>query len=248
MRLQGKACVITGAARGIGRATAKRFLEEGARVLIADLDAERGSQTAAELSQGDRLCRFVRTDVTNPAEVQAMVDAARQELGRIDVLINNTGWYPIQTWDEITLDDWHKVLDVNLTSVFLCSKAVQPIMKANGGGRIINIGSGVVFQGSEIFPHYTAAKGGVMALTRAMARIMGPDGINVNSITPGLVYTETVATDRPVERVDANAQQRIIKRREYPEDLVGTFVYLASDDSSFVTGQTVVVDGGVVLD
>ncbi|SRR5579884_1758144 len=247
MRLKDKVCMITGGARGIGRATAERFLSEGAHVVIVDRDTVQGEQTARELATGERDCRFVAADVTQADTVEAAVRAIVDQLGRIDVLVNNAGVYPVQRWEDITVGDWERVIDVNLKSAFLCCKFVHPYMKRQGGGKIINLCSGVVFGPAPNFVHYTAAKAGVLGLTRALALELGDDHINVNAIAPGLVLTDTVAGDRPIEIVDQQASLRALKRREYPDDLVGTLTYLASSDSDFVTGQTIVIDGGRVL-
>jgi len=172
--------------------------------------------------------------------------------GRIDVLLNNAAIYVTQKlWkgpvDELPLEEWERVLEVNLKGVFLCCRAVIPIMKRQRSGKIINIASGTFFSGSGDMPHYTASKGGVVALTRVMARQLGPWGINVNCMTPGSTMSEEVVTDEVRRRRESSAAQRCFQRIELPEDIVGTALFLASSDSDFMTGQLLVVEGGGIM-
>jgi NAD(P)-dependent dehydrogenase (short-subunit alcohol dehydrogenase family) len=244
-RLQDKACIITGAARGIGLAAAERFLDEGARVAILDLDRERGEAAAARLDITGR-CSFFPVDLTRANEVQSAVGSAAESLGGVDVLVNNAGYYPLQKWSSITLADWERVISINLTSVFLMCKACEPHL-VRSKGKIVNLCSATVFSGGLDLAHYISAKGGILAFTRALAKELGQYEITVNALAPGLTLTETVLEDRPIEDVDINAAGRALRRRELPEDLTGTLLFLASSDSDFMTGQTLVVDGGRAL-
>ncbi|MBI4527508.1 MAG: glucose 1-dehydrogenase [Deltaproteobacteria bacterium] len=252
MRLQNKVAIITGAAHGIGKAYARRFAEEGAHVVIADIDGP-GGESAAKEFRGAGLSAWARqTDVRSYSNVDGLMSETAQRFGRIDVLINNAAIYVTQKlWtgpvEELPLAEWDRVLEVNLRGVFLCCKAVIPIMKKQRSGKIINIASGTFFTGSSNMPHYTASKGGVVALTRVMARQLGPWGINVNCMTPGSTMSEEVVTEEVRKRRESSVAQRCFKRVELPEDIVGTALFLASSDSDFMTGQVLVVEGGAIM-
>jgi 3-oxoacyl-[acyl-carrier protein] reductase len=252
MRLRNKVTIITGAAHGIGRAYARRFAEEGARVVIADIDTQGGQATAKALSDAGFSAWSRATDVRNYAEVEGLMRETLERLGRIDVLLNNAAIYVTQKlWkgpvEELALDEWDRVLEVNLKGVFLCSKAVIPIMKQQRSGKIINIASGTFFSGSGNMPHYTTAKGGVVALTRVMARQLGDFGINVNCMTPGSTMSEEDVTEDVLARRKGSITKRCFKRVETPADIVGTALFLASADSDFITGQLLVVEGGGIM-
>ena len=175
-----------------------------------------------------------------------------ERFGRIDVLLNNAAIYVTQKlWkgpvEELAIDEWDRVIEVNLKGVFLCSKAVIPIMKQQKSGKIINIASGTFFSGSGNMPHYTTAKGGVVALTRVMARQLGEWGINVNCMTPGSTMSEESVSDEVLKRREGSTEKRAFRRIETPADIVGTALFLASSDSDFVTGQLLVVEGGGIM-
>jgi 3-oxoacyl-[acyl-carrier protein] reductase len=252
MRLHNQVAVITGAAHGIGRAYARRFAEEGARVVIADIDAPGGEATAKAISE-DGLSAWSRaTDVRDFSSVAGLMSETRERFGRIDVLLNNAAIYVTQKlWkgrvEELALEEWDRVMEVNLKGVFLCCKAVIPIMKQQRSGKIINIASGTFFSGSGNMPHYTTAKGGVVALTRVMARQLGDWGINVNCMTPGSTMSEENVTEDVLARREGSVDKRCFKRVETPNDIVGTALFLASRDSDFITGQLLVVEGGGVM-
>lgn len=252
MRLRNKVTIITGAAHGIGKAYARRFAEEGAHVVLADIDAQAG-QAAAEALSDAGFSSWARTaDVRNYASVDGLMRATADRFGRIDVLLNNAAIYVTERlWkgpvEELALDEWDRVLDVNLKGVFLCCKAAIPIMKQQNSGKIINIASGTFFSGSGNMPHYTTAKGGVVALTRVMARQLGAWNINVNCMTPGSTMSEENITDDVRERREGSVSKRCFKRVETPADIVGTALFLASADSDFVTGQLLVVEGGGIM-
>jgi 3-oxoacyl-[acyl-carrier protein] reductase len=252
MRLLNKVAVITGAAHGIGKAYARRFAEEGAHVVIADIDASAGERAAKSLLDEGFSVWPRMTDVRSYASVTGLMSEAVQKFGRIDVLLNNAAIYVTQKlWkgpvEELELDEWDRVIEVNLKGVFICSKAVIPIMKQQRAGKIINIASGTFFSGSGNMPHYTTAKGGVVALTRVMARQLGEWNINVNCMTPGSTMSEESLTDDVLKRREGSIEKRAFRRVERPADMVGTAVFLASADSDFITGQLLVVEGGGIM-
>jgi 3-oxoacyl-[acyl-carrier protein] reductase len=252
VRLQDKIAIITGAAHGIGKAYARKFAEEGAHVVIADLD-ESGGQSVANALIDSNLSAWARaTDVRNYSNVEGLVRETVAKFGRIDILLNNAAIYVTQQlWkgavEELALEEWDRVLEVNLKGVFLCSKAVIPVMKKQKSGKIINIASGTFFSGSGNMPHYTTAKGGVVALTRVMARQLGEWGINVNCMTPGSTMSEESVTADVLKRRQESTDKRCFKRVETPADIVGTALFLASKDSDFITGQLLVVEGGGIM-
>ena len=248
MRLKDKVAIVTGGAVGLGRVYAQRFLTEGARVVIGDI--VNPAQTTKELaSHGEIL--GVHMDVTAAASVNDMVEQAVGRFGRIDVLVNNAGIAASlrpTPFDEIAEADWDRVIAVNLKSVWLCTKAVAPHMKRAGGGKVINISSAMVHKGSPFSAHYVASKGAVMALTRALARELGAFNVTVNAIAPGLVLSDTMqANPNTATLTPTVIQGRSLKRDQMPEDLEGTLLFLASSASDFMTGQTLVVDGGSVF-
>ena len=252
MRLQDKVAIITGAAHGIGKAYARRFAEEGARVVIADVDAAGGEATAKAISDSGGSAWSRPTDVRSFANIQGLIHETVKSFGRIDVLLNNAAIYVTQKlWkgpvEELALEEWDRVIEVNLKGVFLCCKATIPIMKQQKSGRIINIASGTFFSGSGDMPHYTTAKGGVVALTRVMARQLGEWGINVNCMTPGSTMSEESVSDEVLTRRQGSMEKRAFRRIETPSDIVGTAVFLASSDSDFITGQLLVVEGGGIM-
>ena len=252
MRLQSKVVVVTGAAHGIGKAYARRFAEEGAEVVIADIDSQGGKTVAQGLTDSGFAAWARATDVRNYLDVQALMRETADKFGRLDVLLNNAAIYVTEKlWkgpvEELELTEWDRVIEVNLKGVFLCCKAAIPIMKRQRSGKIINIASGTFFSGSGNMPHYTTAKGGVVALTRVMARQLGEWGINVNCMTPGSTMSEDSVTDEVLERRQGSMDKRAFRRVERPADIVGTAVFLASSESDFITGQLLVVEGGGIM-
>ena len=252
MRLKDKVTIITGAAHGIGKAYARRFAEEGAHVVIADVDGAGGEATARALLDAGGFAWARATDVTQFSNVEGLMRETVAKFGKIDVLLNNAAIYVTQKlWkgpvEELALEEWDRVIEVNLKGVFLCSKAVIPIMKRQKSGKIINIASGTFFSGSGNMPHYTTAKGGVVALTRVMARQLGEFGINVNCMTPGSTMSEESVSDEVLKRREGSMDKRAFRRVETPADIVGTALFLASSDSDFVTGQLLVVEGGGIM-
>jgi 3-oxoacyl-[acyl-carrier protein] reductase len=252
MRLKDKVAIITGAAHGIGKAYARRFAEEGAQVVIADIDGAAGEATAKALLDAGGSAWARTTDVREFSNVEGLMQDTVKKFGRIDVLLNNAAIYVTQTlWkgsvEDLGLDEWDRVMEVNLKGVFLCSKAVIPIMKQQRSGKIINIASGTFFSGSGNMPHYTTAKGGVVALTRVMARQLGEWGINVHCMTPGSTMSEESVSDEVRKRREDSIDKRVFRRIEMPADVVGTALFLASSDSDFITGQLLVVEGGGIM-
>ncbi len=250
MKLKGKVAIITGGARGLGKAFGLRLSEEGASVVLADLLDAGAAKHEIEGKGGKALA--LHTDVSDEESTGEMARKTIEQFGGIDILINNAGIFSglgKKPFYEISGEEWDNVLRVNLKGTFLCCKAVYPWMKKQGRGKIINISSGTFFTGVPYFIHYVASKGGIIAVTRALAREMGDDGICVNAIAPGLTASEAVRGNPmyPEEYLQGAAGTRCFKRNELPEDLTGTVLFLASDDSDFITGQTIVVDGGSVF-
>ena len=249
-RLEGRAAIVTGAAQGIGARYAAALAAAGAAVACCDvLDAE---PVAARIRDAGGRAIALRVDVTSQESARAMAAATLEAFGRIDVLVNNAGLFAnlaMKPFDQIDAAEWDRVMAVNVRGSFECAKAVAPQMRAQGYGKIVNIGSGTVFKGAPMLLHYVTSKGAVTAMTRALARELGDAGIRVNTLSPGLTASEnTLANPAWQGAVSANnIASRAIKREVTPEDLCGTLVYLASAESDFVTGQVIVVDGGSVM-
>jgi NAD(P)-dependent dehydrogenase (short-subunit alcohol dehydrogenase family) len=239
--------VVTGGAQGIGRAIADGLAAEGAKVVIADLGG--AEDAAAELTAGGADALGLRVDVSAEADCTAMAQAVLDRFGRIDGLVNNAGIYSSlvpQPLEDIDVDEWRKVFDVNVLGMFLATRAVLPQMRAQGGGRIVNISSGTPFKGVPFLLHYVASKGAVVAMTKAIAKEVGDTGILVNTVAPGFTMSDGVlANPVQVQKLqEISVKARVIQRDQFPSDVVGAIVFFCSDDSSFITGQSLVVDGG----
>jgi NAD(P)-dependent dehydrogenase (short-subunit alcohol dehydrogenase family) len=241
--LDGRVAIVTGAAQGIGRAIAEGLAEEGARIVVADLE---GAEDAAR-SFPDGV--GIPADCANEDDVRRLVDETVEHCGSIDILVNNAGLYAsleMRAFEQIPLEEWRRVMDVNVASMFLMCRAVVPVMREHGGGKIVNISSGTPFRGVPFLLHYVTSKGAIVALTRALAKELGKDNVLVNCVAPGFTISTGVQSHPEViEKLrDVSIAARTIQRDQVPEDVVGAVVYLCGPGSDFVTGQTIVIDGG----
>ncbi len=248
-RLEGKVAIVTGGAAGLGLAYARRFVGEGARVVIADIVD--GAAALARLDAPD-VTHAVRVDVAVFADCERMVHEAQARFGGVDVLVSNAAVFATlkpTPFEAIAEAEWDRVMAVNVKGVWNCARAVAPVMRAQGGGRIVNIASAIAHKGTAGLLHYVTSKGAVIAMTRALARELGPDGITVNAVAPGLIMSETVLANPDIAAFQREAvlASRALKREATAEDVEGTVVFLASADSTFMTGQTLIVDGGSVF-
>jgi NAD(P)-dependent dehydrogenase (short-subunit alcohol dehydrogenase family) len=234
--------LITGAGGGVGSALVTRFLENDDTVLATDAVAG-GLERLTAKRGSERLVTYV-ADISSAEDVAQLAKLCAERFGRLDVLINCAGFFPFITFEEMQLEDWQRVIDINLTGSYLTTHALLPLMKDRGWGRIVNFSSGSVLDGTRGQLHYVAAKAGIIGLSRSLAREVGDYGITVNAITPGLTVTPAVAEHFPAELLEAQIQGRALKRAETAEDLVGPVFFLASPDADFVSGQTLNVDGG----
>jgi 3-oxoacyl-[acyl-carrier protein] reductase len=251
-RLAGRVAIVTGAGspRGIGRASAVRLAQDGADVVVGDLDLAGAETVAGEVRALGRRSLAIRTDVTSEADVATLVQRALQEFGRIDILVNNAGITQPKRVPDITVADWEKVLAVNLKGTFLCSKAVLPTMLQQGYGRIVNLSSVSAKRGGGVFggAHYSAAKAGILGFAKALAREVAAQGITVNSVAPGLVATdirgglEDPATQREM------AKDIPAKRLAKPEEVAAAIAFLASEDAAYITGEEIDINGGSHMD
>jgi NAD(P)-dependent dehydrogenase (short-subunit alcohol dehydrogenase family) len=232
--LDGKVAIVTGGAQGIGAAIAAGLAAEGAEVVVVDLEPPTGG---------------IQADVSSEEDVERMVGEALERNGRIDILVNNAGLYAsleMRAFTEIPLEEWNRVMEVNVASMFLTSRAVVPVMREQGGGKIVNISSGTPFRGVPFLLHYVTSKGAIVALTRSLAKEVGRDGIHVNCVAPGFTMSEGVKSHpQVIEQLrDVSIAARTIQRDQVPEDVVGAVVFLCTAAADFITGQTMVIDGG----
>jgi 3-oxoacyl-[acyl-carrier protein] reductase len=247
-RLQNRTVLVTGGGQGIGRAFAERFSAEGAAVVVADRNGDAAATAAEKINAGGGRAQAATVDVTDPAAVGRVVGETVDRWGRLDVLVNNAAIFSTITmkpFDEIELAEWEAVVRVNLTGTFVCCKAVAPVMRRQRFGRIVNISSSTVLMGRAEYAHYVASKAGVVGLTRALARELGADGVTVNAIMPGSTETEVPRETVSPDQARAIVGAQSVKRRITAADVVGAAVFLASPDADLVTGQTIVVDGGL---
>jgi NAD(P)-dependent dehydrogenase (short-subunit alcohol dehydrogenase family) len=241
--LEGKVAIVTGAAKGIGAAIADGLDAEGARIVVADLQ---GAQEAAE-RYPDGLGLTV--DVSSEEDVERMAGETVERAGGVDILVNNAGLYAslqMRSFEQIPLEEWRQVMDVNVASMFLTCRAVVPRMRERGGGRIVNISSGTPFRGVPFLLHYVTSKGAIVTFTRALAKELGGDEILVNCVAPGFTMSAGVEEHPEVVEAlrDVSVSARTLKRDQMPEDVVGAVVFLCGPGATFVTGQTMVIDGG----
>jgi NAD(P)-dependent dehydrogenase (short-subunit alcohol dehydrogenase family) len=248
-RLEGAVAIVTGGAAGLGLAYARRFVAEGARVVMADVVDGAG---ALQRLAAPAATHAVGADVAVFADCERMVDETRRRFGRVDVLVNNAAVFATlkpTPFEAIAEAEWDRVMAVNVKGIWNCARAAAPLMRAQGGGRIVNVASAIAHKGTAGLLHYVTSKGAVIAMTRALARELGPDGITVNAVAPGLVMSETVLANPDISAFQREAvlASRALKREAVAEDVEGTVVFLASADSAFMTGQTLIVDGGSVF-
>ncbi len=246
-RVEGRVCIVTGAAQGIGATYARALAEEGAKIVVSDIDD--AGQVAAEIEAAGGEAAAISCDVSGWDACQELIAQTVDRFGRIDVLVNNAaifGTLDRASIDEISPELFDRVMKVNVGGTFLCTKAAVPVMRERGYGKIINISTSRIFAGLPFYLHYDASKGAVFGMTRAMAKELGDAGIRVNAIAPGSTMSENVKarTDWRDGGPAAKLASRSLKRLQDPEDLIGACIFLASGESDFVTGQTVVVDGG----
>lgn len=251
-QLQDKVAIITGAGRGLGKAFALRFAAEGAKLLLPDISLERAAATVEEIKTNGGQAAAMKTDISEEKDVQQMAEEVMRLYGKVDILLNNAAiYYGVgrREWDAWTVEDWDRMFAVNVRGTYLCCRAVAPLMEKAGKGKIINIASDVFrLPGAVNLLAYACSKAAVHALTQAVARALGPQGINVNSIGPGFTATEaSLGQDGNRGAFEATIDMQALKRREEPDDLVGTAVFLASADSDFITGQYIIVNGGSAM-
>jgi 3-oxoacyl-[acyl-carrier protein] reductase len=245
--LAGHVAIITGAGQGIGRGFAKAFAQAGATAVIAEINEKKAATVAEEIMQAGGKALAVTTDVADEASVKRMAQVVEDQCSRIDTLVNNAGIFStleMRPFDQIPVDEWERVLRVNVTGPFLCSRAVLPAMRKRKRGRIINIASAAVQLGRPNYLHYIASKAALVGMSRSMARELGKDGINVNAVMPGATFTEIERKTVTPEQKQRIVAMQCIPRPETPDDLVGVVLFLASDNSAFITGQTMNLDGG----
>lgn len=246
--LRDRVVIVTGGGKGIGKVYSKRFSEAGARVVIAEIDAEAGETTAQEIRTSEGEAVAVATDIADEGSTARMAKTAVEAFGRIDCLVNNASLMsvlPRRPWYEIPVEEWDRVMEVNLRGMFLSCRAVYPQMKQQKSGKIVNISSARIWEGTPNRLHYTTSKAGVVGLTRALAREVGEDNIAVNAVTPGYTLSETQVASSDASYVRSKQDDhKVFKRDQVPDDLVGAIMFLASDASNFMTGQTINVDGG----
>jgi 3-oxoacyl-[acyl-carrier protein] reductase len=250
--MDGKVVVVTGGGNGIGRAYCQGIAKEGGAVVVADINGAAAEGAAKAIADSGGKALVVQVDVANSTSCQDMAKKALDKFGKIDGLINNAAIFmsvPVTKggWQDTDEQEWDRVMTVNVKGLWLSSRAVVPAMQERKQGSIVNISSNMAFNGGLTMMHYVTSKAAVVGFSRVLARELGPDNIRVNTLAPGATMSEEKATEQALKNYQRSASTRILKRIEQPEDLVGTALYLLSDLSTFVTGQTILVNGGAVL-
>jgi 3-oxoacyl-[acyl-carrier protein] reductase len=246
--LEGRVAIVTGGGGGLGEAICARLAASGAAVAVVDQTLEKAGRVAGQIESGGARCAAIESDISDGRSVEAMTGRVVDELGGVDILVNNAAIYPRRAWTEIEEEEWDRVLAVNLKGYFLCARAAYPHLKDGGRGRIINVSSITFFIGWTLLLDYVSSKGGIIGFTRTLAREVGPDGITVNAIAPGAFPTDAEKIHpNPEEYNRWVLEQQSIKRRGRPEDIGNLVAFLASDAASFITGQTIGIDGGWMM-
>ena len=250
--LENKVAIITGGGRGLGKAIALRYAEEGAKLLLPDISLERAGEAAEEIKAKGGEAVAMECDISDEKSTQKMAEKVMEQYGRADILVNNAGiWYGVEAkpWNTWTVEDWDRIFEVNVKGTWLCCRAIAPIMEKQSSGTIINIASHVFkVPDAQFFLGYALTKSAVYTLTQCLARALGPSGITVNSIAPGLVATEASMAKDGIQDIFVNVvAAQSIKRRSESSDIVGTTVFLATKDADFISGQYIVIDGGSVM-
>lgn len=243
-RLAGKTALVTGAAQGIGRAIAERLAGDGATVIVSDINAEGAQAAASGIGRG---ALAIAADISDPSSVAALFEEIERRAGGLDILVNNAAIVPFVPWDEVDLDHWRRIIDVNLTGTFIVTRAATDRMRAAGkGGRVISISSNTFFAGTPNMAAYVAAKGGIIGFMRALATELGQHGITANAVTPGLIESDGVKASPHNESFGFVETLQAVKGRGQPEHIADVVSFLASDDSRWITGQTLNVDAGMI--
>jgi len=250
--LKDKVAIITGASRGLGKAFALRFAREGAKLLLTTTSLERADSTAREIREAGGEVSFIKADISIADDVQKIADEVMKLYGKVDILVNNAAiWFGIRAkpWNMWSEEDWDRIFDVNVKGTWMVCKAIAPLIIKSGKGKIINIASNVArVGGAHVFMPYACGKGAIYTMTHALAHALGPSNINVNAVAPGFTATEaSLDMSGPNTSFQTAKSGQAIPRREEPEDLVGTVLFLASPDSDFISGQVIYVDGGTVM-
>jgi 3-oxoacyl-[acyl-carrier protein] reductase len=250
-RFDGKVAIVTGAGQGLGRAYAEALAAEGASVVVAEINEGTAKDTAEAINSAGGSALAVRTDVTDPDSCTAMVAAAVQRFGTVDILVNNAAIYDglqMDAFEDLDLATWNQVLNVNVTGTWLATRAVTPLMKEKGYGKIVNISSTVAYIGPPLLLHYVASKGAIVAMTKALAKELGDYGVRVTALAPGMTFTEATNNILPDPIMgDMFMEMQALKEKMQPEHVVPALLFLCSPESDFVVGQNWVVDGGMAL-